>query len=51
MTAVVVPRPCAFCRITNGTHSPVIPKATHCAAIHALFVQTWPVNEAAGFEL
>jgi hypothetical protein len=51
MTAVVVPMPCAFCSSTYGTQSPVIPKATHCAAIHALFVQTWPVNEAAGFAL
>ena len=51
MTAAAVPTPTAFCTSTMSGHTPVIPKSTHCAAIHALFVQTVPAKTAAGFSV
>ena len=48
MIAADCPIPIAFCRITLGTQMPVMPKATHCAAMKALFVQTCPANEPEG---
>ena len=51
MIAPVVPRPIAFCTSTYTGQIPVTPKSTHCMAIQALFVQTMPMNAAAGFSV
>ena len=49
MIAAAVPTPTAFCTSTMIGQMPVMPNITHCAAIHALLVQTVPAKTAAGF--
>ena len=51
MTPTARPTFTAFCISTMIGQIPVTPNSTHCAAIHALLVQTIPANSAAGFSV